>query len=152
MSKSSDESVVKEFHEVFNHPIADKPTVGTAEMRILRAKLLLEEVLEFIEASGLLWIHNPDSPVLDIDIISEPTSEPDIVEMADALGDIRYVTDGANLVFGFPQNAILNEIHASNMSKLGEDGKPIYREDGKVMKGPKYFKPNIAKILGIDGE
>jgi len=148
------ETPVREFHKVFNHPINEVPTVPDAATRILRVKLQLEEVLEFARASGVrIEAYRGEDEInitavdVDIDFGTELGVVPDIIDVADALGDIRVVTDGANLTWGFPQQEILEEIHASNMSKLGEDGKPIYREDGKILKGPNYCKPNIEKIL-----
>jgi len=145
---------VAEFHEKFGHPIAQHPNTGNPELRALRARMILEEVLEFCEAAGLRvevfprhdikahkWLH-------DARVEPVPGQTLDIVEMADALGDVDYLVSGSALVFGFPHCEIMEAIHASNMSKLGEDGKPIYREDGKVMKGPNYFKPQ-ARIEAI---
>ena len=71
----------------------------------------------------------------------------DILEVADALTDILYVTYGAGHAFGIDLDACFNEVQNSNMSKLGSDGKPIYNESGKVMKGPNYFKPNLSKFI-----
>jgi predicted HAD superfamily Cof-like phosphohydrolase len=71
----------------------------------------------------------------------------DIVEVADALADILYVTAQQAVTLGFPVDALLREVQRSNMSKLGADGKPIYREDGKVLKGPNFSQPDIAKVL-----
>ena len=71
----------------------------------------------------------------------------DLLEVADALTDILYVTYGAGHAFGINLDACFNEVQSSNMSKLGKDGKPIYNESGKVMKGPNYFKPDFSKIL-----
>lgn len=145
---------VKEFHEKFGHPVELAPAVPPLDTRILRVKLLLEEVLEFALASGVqvtCYLEEFSTVLTDggaTFILEEGFSdEPNLVEAADALGDIRYVTDGANLVWGFPQEEILYEIHSSNMSKLGEDGKPIYREDGKIRKGPNTRLPDIAKIF-----
>lgn len=81
----------------------------------------------------------------------EQTDERNIVEVADALGDLKYVIQGFELEVGIPSQAVLSEIQSSNMSKLGEDGNPIYRDDGKVLKGPHYFKPNVAKVLSAHG-
>ena len=79
----------------------------------------------------------------------EAVQKGDLTEIADSLGDMLYVLCGTILEHGlqYKIEEIFEEIHRSNMSKLGEDGKPIYREDGKVMKGAQYFKPNISKIL-----
>jgi len=101
----------------------------------------------------------PDSKIvqLRIDLIQEELNElkesinnKDIIEVADALTDILYVTYGAGHSFGVDLDSCFNEVQNSNMSKLGEDGKPIYNESGKVMKGPNYFKPNIKKIIGLE--
>lgn len=119
---------VQEFHESFklgiNHsPIAD---LGTAKNK-LRFNLMAEENEEYLEAA----------------------ENNDLVEVADALGDMLYILCGTILEHGMQHKIeeVFNEIQRSNMSKLGEDGKPIYREDGKVLKGPDYFKPNIKEIL-----
>lgn len=115
-----------EFHVKFGHPV----TVGKAKLEHrdteLRLNLIAEEFEEFQEA---LTVNN-------------------LVEVADALGDMIYVIIGAALVWGIDINSVFNEIHRSNMSKLGPDGLPIYREDGKVLKGPDYSMPNLIPILG----
>jgi predicted HAD superfamily Cof-like phosphohydrolase len=79
----------------------------------------------------------------------EAAAAGDLVEIADALGDMLYILCGTIITHGFQDKitAVFNEIQRSNMSKLGADGKPIYREDGKVLKGPNYFKPNLKKIV-----
>jgi len=141
------DNLVEEFHKAFGHPVETVPTLGSVELRILRTKLLMEEVLELATAFGLNVVCNVIDGVQHVAIEENKNLVPDIVEIADALGDIRYVTDGANLCFGLPAEEILAEIHRSNMSKLGEDGKPIYREDDKVLKGQNYFEPDIAKII-----
>ena len=94
---------------------------------------------------------------LRIDLIEEELNElkeaiknKDIVEVADALTDILYVTYGAGHSFGVNLDECFDEVQRSNMSKLGEDGKPIYNENGKVMKGPNYFPPNLKKIVNLD--
>lgn len=117
--------MVYEFHETYGAMISNKPKLPDANTRKLRIDLLKEELDEFLNGE----------------------SANNIVEIADALGDIMYVALGAAISYGIPIDAVFNEIHRSNMSKLGEDGKPIYREDGKVLKGPNYFKPDVAKVL-----
>ncbi|MDA0968557.1 MAG: nucleoside triphosphate pyrophosphohydrolase family protein [Proteobacteria bacterium] len=94
---------------------------------------------------------------LRIDLIEEELNElkeaiknNDIVEVADALTDILYVTYGAGHSFGINLDECFDEVQRSNMSKLGEDGKPIYNDSGKVMKGPNYFAPNLKKIVNLD--
>lgn len=147
-------ALVTEFHEKFGHPIADAPTVGSLDLRMLRAHLILEEAIEFCEAAGLRvdvqYRPSHSGAAHRITITVDPHRPPNMVGMADALGDSDYVVSGANLAFGFPAVAIMAEIHRSNMSKLGADGRPIYRQDGKVLKGPNYTPPNIAALLGVE--
>ena len=83
----------------------------------------------------------------ELDELKKAISDNDIVEVADALTDILYVTYGAGHAFGIDLDKCFDEVQRSNMSKLGEDGKPIYNEHGKVMKGPKYFQPNLGKFI-----
>tara|TARA_B100001939_G_scaffold302834_1_gene280199 strand:- start:266 stop:655 length:390 start_codon:yes stop_codon:yes gene_type:complete len=121
---------VKLFHKKFNIDYLDKPTAKISdEIKELRFKLMEEENLEYLKAA----------------------KDNDIVEIADALGDMLYILCGTIISHGLQEKIeeIFQEIQNSNMSKLGENGKPIYREDGKVLKGPKYFKPNINKILKL---
>ena len=83
----------------------------------------------------------------ELEELNQAISDKDIKEVADALTDILYVTYGAGTAFGIDLDKCFNEVHQSNMSKLGSDGKPIYNEIGKVMKGPNYFKPDLNKFL-----
>ncbi len=83
----------------------------------------------------------------ELDELKKAISDNDIVEVADALTDILYVTYGAGHAFGINLDKCFNEVQQSNMSKLGKDKKPIYNEHGKVMKGPDYFKPDLSKFL-----
>lgn len=121
-------SAVKLFHETYGLGVSDeiKADLGTLKNE-LRFNLMKEENEEYLEA-----VQNND-----------------IIEVADALGDMLYILCGTILEHGLQHKieAVFDEIQRSNMSKLGEDGKPIYREDGKVMKGPNYFKPNFEAIL-----
>lgn len=119
--------LVREFHEVFDLPIADEPKLDDMSLNILRYKLLSEELDELFEAMEAM----------------------DKVGVLDALTDLQYVLDGAYLALGFAhlKNEALQEVHASNMSKLSEEGLPIYRSDGKVMKGPNYRAPDLARLL-----
>ena len=119
---------VTDFHEAFKLNIQQKPTVYIGEDRkLLRYKLMREENEEYLEAAN----------------------NNDLVEVADALGDMLYILCGTIIEHGMQDKIeeVFNEIQRSNMSKLGEDGKPIYREDGKVLKVPNYFKPDIRAIL-----
>lgn len=147
---------VKQFHEKFGHLVAGSPDPGTKELRELRVRLIAGELLELCKALGvsLEMSYHPhegdqeieDDSTIEINAIAEDW-DVDIVGTADALGDLDYVVAGANLVFGIPAQAVMEEIQASNMSKLGADGNPIVREDGKILKGPNYFKPNIRLII-----
>lgn len=149
------DTCVVEFHEAFGAPVAWTPGVPPADRRELRCSLLLEETLEFIEASGFR-VTLSGNPIANSALLLQQDSvhEPNIAETADALADIRYVTDGAALEWGIPLEKCLREVHRSNMSKLGEDGKPILRADGKILKGPHFTLPDLASILelykGID--
>ena len=121
-------NAVNEFHETFNVGSAAKePSLLSTEEAQLRYKLLREENEEYLEAC----------------------QNNDLIEIADALGDQLYILCGTILRHGMHDviEDVFTEIQASNMSKLGADGKPIYREDGKVLKGPNYFKPNISKVI-----
>ncbi|MDD3721201.1 MAG: nucleoside triphosphate pyrophosphohydrolase family protein [Lutibacter sp.] len=119
---------VQEFHKSFGLEIQHKPIAKLEENKLkLRFDLMAEENNEYFEAA----------------------KNNDLIEVADALGDMLYILCGTILEHGmqYKIEEIFNEIQRSNMSKLGENGKPIYREDGKVLKGPNYFKPNILEIL-----
>lgn len=119
---------VSQFHKAFGLGISEKPTANLLENTIrLRFNLMKEENEEYLEAA----------------------LNQNLTEVADALGDMLYILCGTMLEHGMQEKIIevFDEIQRSNMSKLGSDGKPIYREDGKVLKGPNYFKPNIAQIL-----
>jgi predicted HAD superfamily Cof-like phosphohydrolase len=147
-------TLVRQFHKAFGHPASDVITTPDAKTRLLRFRLLLEEVMEFGRAIGVAPLAGiPEEEFLeklrstmDAFTIDEGLAV-DLVEAADALGDIDYVAQGANLVFGFPAIAVVAEIHRANMSKLGADGKPILDERGKVVKGPNYRKPDVAAVL-----
>ena len=121
-------NAVKLFHETYGLGVSTeiKADLGSLKNE-LRFNLMKEENEEYLEA-----VQNND-----------------IIEIADALGDMLYILCGTILEHGLQHKieAVFDEIQRSNMSKLGEDGKPIYREDGKVMKGPNYFKPNFLDIL-----
>lgn len=139
---------VREFHSAFGHPIAPAATPGDRKLRELRVKLIAEELTELCEALGVaLKIEsNGVSSQFEVEAVKDD-DQVDLIAAADALGDLDYVVQGANLVFGFPAEPVLKEIHRANMSKLGADGLPVYREDGKVMKGPNYTPPDVAAVL-----
>ena len=113
------------FMKTFGQEVKNKPSLSTDKINQLRISLINEELEEFKEA-----IKNKD-----------------IKEAADAITDILYVTYGAGHAFGINLDKCFDEVQQSNMSKLGGDGKPIYNDAGKVMKGPKYFRPDLSKFL-----
>lgn len=145
---------VVEFHEAFGAPVAWKPGIPPQDRRELRCKLVLEELLEFITACGLtLTVNGQDimiGHVLDLIVVGE--NKPDLIEAGDALTDLRYVIDGACLEFGLPAEKMLREVHRSNMSKLGPDGQPLLRADGKILKGPNYTPPDLKSIIDLYSE
>ena len=116
---------VKKFMETFGQEVKEKAEFPDDRVVKLRFDLIEEELNELREA----------------------ISKKDINEVADALTDILYVTYGAGHAFGINLDECFQEVQNSNMSKLGDDGKPIYNENGKVMKGPKYFKPDLKKFI-----
>jgi len=116
---------VKAFMNTFGQEVKEKTEFPNEKIIKLRYNLIKEELEELKEA----------------------IEQKNIIEIADALTDILYVTYGAGHAFGINLDKCFNEVQESNMSKLGEDQKPIYNENGKVMKGPNYFKPNLNKFL-----
>ena len=116
---------VKKFMETFGQEVKNKAKFPKEKIVKLRLNLIQEELEEFREA----------------------VKKKDIKEVADALTDILYVTYGAGHAFGIDLDSCFQEVQNSNMSKLGNDGKPIFNDQGKVMKGPKYFKPDLSKYI-----
>ena len=116
---------VRTFMETFGQEVKTKPSLSNEKINKLRYDLIKEE----------------------LDELSEAIKNKDLLEVADALTDILYVTYGAGHAFGIDLDKCFDEVQKSNMSKLGEDGRPIYNESGKVMKGPAYFKPNLNKLI-----
>ena len=121
-------AAVAEFHRAFGLPCSPQPTAPLpTQLAQLRSDLLVEEVGEFVAASATQ----------------------DLVAIADALGDIVYVAYGAALTYGIDLDAVLAEVHRSNMSKLDEHGRPVLRSDGKVLKSSRYSPPDVAGVLGV---
>ena len=116
---------VKKFMETFGQEIREKAGFPNEKITSLRYELIKEE----------------------LDELKEAMDNKDIKEVADALTDILYVTYGAGHAFGVDLDKCFEEVQNSNMSKLGSDGKPIYNDKGKVMKGPNYFKPDLSKFI-----
>ena len=113
------------FMKTFGQEVKTSPSLSTDKINKLRIELIKEELEELTEAM----------------------KNNDLLEVADALTDILYVTYGAGHAFGIDLDKCFDEVQNSNMSKLGENGKPIYNESGKVMKGPNYFKPDLSKFV-----
>ena len=113
------------FMKTFGQEVKTKPSLSSDKINKLRIDLIKEELEELTEAM----------------------QKKDLLEVADALTDILYVTYGAGHAFGINLDACFSEVQNSNMSKLGKDGKPIYNDSGKVMKGPNYFKPDLSKFV-----
>jgi predicted HAD superfamily Cof-like phosphohydrolase len=118
-------SKVGTFMKTFGQEVKTLPSLSTDKINKLRIELIKEELEELTEAM----------------------KNNDLLEVADALTDILYVTYGAGHAFGIDLDKCFDEVQNSNMSKLGENGKPIYNESGKVMKGPNYFKPDLSKFV-----
>ena len=118
-------SKVGTFMKTFGQEVKTKPSFSTNKINKLRLDLIKEELRELTEAMN----------------------NNDLLEVADALTDILYVTYGAGHAFGINLDRCFEEVQNSNMSKLDENGKPIYNESGKVMKGPNYFKPDLSKFV-----
>ena len=116
---------VKLFMDTYGQEVKDKAEFSDAKTNKLRIDLIKEELEELTHAMN----------------------DKNLLEVADALTDILYVTYGAGHAFGIDLDKCFDEVQNSNMSKLGEDGKPIYNESGKVMKGPNYFKPDLLKFI-----
>lgn len=125
MEQTTNFEKVGDFMEAFNQEVKCEPKLPDNEVIALRLRLIEEELEELVAA----------------------LNTKNLVAVADALTDILYVTYGAGHAFGIDLDACFEEVHDSNMSKLGEDGRPIYREDGKVLKGPNYFEPDLGYIL-----
>ena len=116
---------VRIFMRTFGQEVKNKPSFSTDKINKLRIDLIKEE----------------------LDELKEAMDNKDFLEVADALTDILYVTYGAGHAFGINLDKCFDEVQNSNMSKLDENGEPIYNDAGKIMKGPKYFKPNLSKFV-----
>tara|TARA_Y100001938_G_scaffold122862_1_gene171650 strand:- start:465 stop:851 length:387 start_codon:yes stop_codon:yes gene_type:complete len=126
MTKTSNFEKVGDFMEAFGQRVEVEPTWPDFDTRELRLELIAEE----------------------LDELSDAVADRNMVDIADALTDLLYVVYGAGHTFGIDLDECFQEVHRSNMSKLGPDGRPIKREDGKILKGPKYFHPDLEGILG----
>ena len=145
------ESLVRRFHHVYGLPIrTDGPSLDRKSLH-MRMSLIAEE---FAELTGAVYGAAARGTVEEAysRAVAADDGSRDTVETADALADLIYVVYGMALETGIDLAAVLAEVQRSNMSKLGSDGRPVYREDGKVLKGPGYFPPDVGGVLGIDPE
>jgi predicted HAD superfamily Cof-like phosphohydrolase len=120
--------MVREFHEAFGVPLPCFPGIPGGDVEALRFELLREEYQELTDA----------------------LATGDLAAIAKEAADLVYVTLGLSLAYGIDPDPVFAAVHESNLSKLGDDGLPVYREDGKVTKGPHYVEPDIAGVLGIE--
>ena len=127
ISRPSHQALVREFHEAFGHPWADKPALVDKALGIKRFDFLLEELIEFRDA----------------------VRDGDLVEIADAIGDLLFVVNGTAGIYGITADPVLREVAKSNMSKLGADGKPVPHPEteGKIGKGPNFRLPDLRAVL-----
>lgn len=134
---------VRDFHRAFDIPILDRPSIPYLNRVLLRQRLIQEEFREveeeFERIKQRLVMGYPNARAVYYDI----------ARLAKELADLHYVIDGTELEFGIPGDEVYTEVHQSNMSKLGSDGRPLRRHDGKVLKGPNYFEADILTVLGI---
>jgi|TARA_R100001443_G_scaffold18770_3_gene29926 predicted HAD superfamily Cof-like phosphohydrolase len=135
MNYKSREDSLEEFHKAFGHPVDEVMTVDGME---LRRSLIVEEFTELMSEISQVSIAlaRGRKPTLEVreNLLKE-------------LCDLQYVISGMAVAFGLPLQIAFNRVHSSNMSKLGEDGKPLYREDGKVLKGPNYEPPDLKDLV-----
>lgn len=144
--------LVREFHETFGHPVrVGSPTLDIGEDVVhLRMALIAEEFSELVDAvygekaGEVMSAAFEQAKALD-------DGTRDLIGCADAIGDLDYVISGFSVATGIPHEDVVAEIHSSNMSKLGADGKPVLRADGKILKGEGYFRPDIAAVLSVTG-
>lgn len=136
--------LVHEFHAAFDIPVKEGPTIPYLDRVRLRRRLIEEEFeevcqeLDRIEYRLERGLYTSVQPVLD-----------DVARLAKELSDLRVVCEGTELEFGIPGDAVYAEVHRSNMSKLGSDGRPVRRHDGKVLKGPNYEEANVLLVMGV---
>ncbi|WP_248255713.1 bifunctional GNAT family N-acetyltransferase/nucleoside triphosphate pyrophosphohydrolase family protein [Georgenia sp. EYE_87] len=149
-SSRDPEALVRQFHDTYALPVVTDPPSVDRDRVHMRMALVAEELAELVEAVYGEAAGAEISAAFTRAVAADDGTR-DTVEAADALGDLTYVIYGMALECGIPLEDVLAEIQASNLSKLGQDGKPIYREDGKVLKGPGFFPPDIAGVLARHG-
>ena len=141
------ETLVKQFHICFNVPFPNTLSEIHPDREKMRLNIDLEEFLELVSACGMELFHKGEPVLLENCTFISNGKTPDPVEIADALGDGIYVKYGHAIERGLPLDDCLREIHRSNMSKLDENGNPILRDDGKILKGPNYSPPDLDGVI-----
>jgi predicted HAD superfamily Cof-like phosphohydrolase len=142
------EKQVREFHEKFGLTVNDTPKMVNKKERRLRANLILEEAIEFITAMGFYPYQAPSGEIKLDDLT--PFAPPDLIAAADAIGDLNYVVAGAAVTLGIDTEAVANEVHRSNMTKVWDDGTVKRRpEDGKILKPPTYSPVDLESVLDL---
>jgi predicted HAD superfamily Cof-like phosphohydrolase len=136
--------LVREFHEAFEIPVKDGPTIPYLDRVKLRRRLINEEFDEVMEEFDRIEQRLERGTYTSVKMVLD-----DVARLAKELSDLRVVCEGTELEFGIPGDAVYAEVHRSNMSKLGEDGRPVRRHDGKVLKGPNYEEANVLLVLGV---
>lgn len=142
----SEREMVKQFHEAMGLPVRERPEMPSEAERLLRCRLLLEETMEYIHASGCSALVSGTMNGFLTGAVIRATHEPDLAAMAQENADVRIITLGSDLTMGSPPD-VCAEVVRANMSKLGDDGKPVLRADGKVTKGPNYRPPDVKGVL-----
>jgi predicted HAD superfamily Cof-like phosphohydrolase len=137
-------SLVREFHVAFDLPVQEQPTIPDVKRVELRRRLIQEEFKEVdLEFERILSRLNARSYTHAQQVYE------DVARLAKELSDLQYVVEGCALEFGIPHSSVYAEVHRSNMSKLGIDGRPVRRHDGKVLKGPNYTEADVMTAIGI---
>lgn len=137
---------VREFHKAFGRPVRDQPTVGMPDERVLRVRLMLEEVLEFAEAAGV-DVYCGNRALTPVNFRVDADRPANLAAMLHELADVSYVVDGTAVQLGLPLNLAVTEVHAANMRKLGPDGKPVVDARGKVRKPDGWRPADVAPLL-----
>lgn len=146
MSKLREQVIA--FHRAYGQPVKDSPEVPEPSRVRLRLRLITEEYFELLDSVGLKL---PGIKGVIDECVGRCVPIVDLPEFADALADIDYLVEGARAEFGVDGGPVADEVHRSNMSKLGPDGRPMVRDDGKVVKGPSYSPPDLARVLREQG-
>ena len=146
------------FHRAFEQPVKSQPELPEPTIAGVEARTSLIAVEMKIRDAIKTLAKEPGRRALRLSLLLEEVGElltaerrDSLVGIADALADIEVIADGTALEYGIPLDAVREEVHRANMSKLGNDGRPIYREDGKVMKGPRYAPPDVEGVLLAHG-